>query len=405
MKPCIKHGVYAVMLFTAAANCSNSSPEALNIALTFTAGQSAEQIPVLIDIPQDYEQVNIWDVQAGSGEIPHSPFAQRIQAPDDESRKTVLLLNPEQSGIPERMQIRLSPSDEETVSAFDFRDDGKTGVTLTEESRPVFTYNYGMMLPEGVPEDRRRSSYLHPVYGLDGEILTDDFPEDHYHHRGIFWAWPHVTVNGDSSSLWDIRGVRQQFEKWLGWETGPVFARCGVSNGWYMGEKKIMREDVWITVFRSGGAGRIIDFHFTFTPIGAAVSLLGAEGKGYGGFNCRFAPFTDPVITTNEGIRGKDSDRLRFPWADLSAKFAGGNAFSGISIFDNPANPETPNTWTLRHYGFLNPAWPSLEIRTIEPGKPLSLEYRVLIHRGGAAEGKVSQAYSVYTNPPDAGME
>jgi sugar/nucleoside kinase (ribokinase family) len=36
-----------------------------------------------------------------------------------------------------------------------------------------------MVLPEGVPEDRRRSCYIHPIYGLDGQVLTDDFPKDH----------------------------------------------------------------------------------------------------------------------------------------------------------------------------------------------------------------------------------
>ena len=24
---------------------------------------------------------------------------------------------------------------------------------------------------------------------LDGDVLTEDFPEDHRHQRGVFWAW------------------------------------------------------------------------------------------------------------------------------------------------------------------------------------------------------------------------
>ena len=34
-----------------------------------------------------------------------------------------------------------------------------------------------------------RSHYVHPLYGLDGELLTEEFPSDHPHHCGIFWAW------------------------------------------------------------------------------------------------------------------------------------------------------------------------------------------------------------------------
>jgi hypothetical protein len=30
-----------------------------------------------------------------------------------------------------------------------------------------------------------RANYIHPLYGLDGEILTEDFPADHLHHRGL----------------------------------------------------------------------------------------------------------------------------------------------------------------------------------------------------------------------------
>jgi hypothetical protein len=31
-----------------------------------------------------------------------------------------------------------------------------------------------------------RSNYIHPLYDNDGEIITEDFPEDHLHHHGIF---------------------------------------------------------------------------------------------------------------------------------------------------------------------------------------------------------------------------
>lgn len=33
-----------------------------------------------------------------------------------------------------------------------------------------------------------RANYVHPLYDLDGHVLTEDFPKDHLHQRGIFWA-------------------------------------------------------------------------------------------------------------------------------------------------------------------------------------------------------------------------
>jgi hypothetical protein len=77
-----------------------------------------------------------------------------------------------------------------------------------EGDMPVLTYNFGMILKPGVPEDRRRSSYVHPLYAPDGTLLTDDFPADHLHHRGLSWMWPNVEVGAEHHSLWDIRGIK-----------------------------------------------------------------------------------------------------------------------------------------------------------------------------------------------------
>ena len=64
------------------------------------------------------------------------------------------------------------------------------------------------MLNEVAPANRiyarARSDYIHPLYGLNGEVLTRDWPVDHPHHRGIYWAWPEVdygTNRGDLHAL------------------------------------------------------------------------------------------------------------------------------------------------------------------------------------------------------------
>src|SRR5215204_623293 len=79
---------------------------------------------------------------------------------------------------------------------FRFTEVTTNSLELREGERPVFVYNHGIISRQGVPADRARSSYIHPLYGLDGEVLTDDFPTDHFHHRGLFWAWPHVKIGG-----------------------------------------------------------------------------------------------------------------------------------------------------------------------------------------------------------------
>ena len=103
---------------------------------------------------------------------------------------TYYLLLPPRSVPPEgTVELPCRPADPAPpVFAFTEREDKFLG--LIENGLPVLVYNYGIVTHAGVPEDRFRSSYVHPIYGIEGEILTDDFPADHHHHRGLFWAWP-----------------------------------------------------------------------------------------------------------------------------------------------------------------------------------------------------------------------
>jgi hypothetical protein len=133
------------------------------------------------------------------------------------------------------------------ADAFRFTEISDKSLGLFEGGRPVFVYNHGVMPPPaGVPADRARSTYVHPIYGLDGEVLTDDFPKDHYHHRGLFWSWPHVRIGDEHYDLWMLKGIEQRFERWLAREADAAGATLGVENGWYVGDRKVMREQVWL---------------------------------------------------------------------------------------------------------------------------------------------------------------
>ena len=288
-------------------------------------------------------------------------------------------------------------AEKEEPPAFRFEKAEGKYLRLFEGEKPVLTYNYGMLLKEGVAEDRRRSCYIHPVYGLGGEVLTDDFPADHLHHRGLCWVWPRVIVGEKEYDLWSLQGVEQKFVRWLGREAGGVSAKFGVENGWYVGEKKIVTERVVVRVFRAKEKGRAIEVLLTLEAAEGPVTLSGRPPvKGYGGFSFRFAPREETVLTTPAGKEAEDSNLKRYPWTDLSAKFGGSDAFSGVAIFDDPRNPGFPNGWTLRYYGFLGAAWPGLELYMLRPGHPLTLRYGVWVHRGGAEEGEVAAMYTAF---------
>jgi len=274
-------------------------------------------------------------------------------------------------------------------------------IALFEGNDPILVYNYADRLPAGVPERYRRACYMHPVYAPDGTVLTDDFPKDHYHHRGIFWSWPRMKARGKAVQTWHLEGIHQKHRQWLKRFVGSGAAHLDVVNEWRLDDGTCVgRETVRTTVYPADAVGRAIDVALTFEAIGGPVELLGAAGKGYGGFCFRFAPREDTVLTTDAGVQPRDSNNETPAWADLSARFGGKAGMSGAAIFVHPASSPKPRGWTLRHYGFLGPSWPHLQPYTLQPGVPVTLRYRVYVHRGNATAGKVAEAYERYTGAP-----
>jgi hypothetical protein len=273
------------------------------------------------------------------------------------------------------------------------QDGGK--LSLTEAGKPVLVFNYGLQLKEGVKEQFRRADYFHPIYDLDGVVITDDFPKDHFHHRGLFWGWPEVVVVGKTYDPWACVGIQQRFQRWLKRETRSNCAVLSVENGWFLGEQSVIRETVEARIHRATDTGRALDVTVTLEAEKEPVKMSGRRdgNKGYGGFTLRVAPRRDASVSLPTGRIEKDAIQVKALWADYSAKFGTGDAVSGVAIFDHPKNPAHPTTWMTRYYGVLNPTWPALETADLVPGKPVTLRYGLWIHRGDCAAGEVAKVH------------
>ena len=274
---------------------------------------------------------------------------------------------------------------------FRFRDVENKSIALEENGVPVFVYNYGMMLKPGVREDRTRCCYLHPVYAPNGAILTDDFPSDHLHHRGLHWAWPVVTVDGKVYDEWTIKGMHARFEKWNRKQAGKNSAVLSVTNGWYVENRKVVQEDVEITVHPATAGKRDLEFVIKLLALADDVTIRGTDegGKGYGGFNIRFAPRAGMRIDTATLADSPDSDLKPNQWAEFTGIFSGKKAGARITIDGDPAG------WCLRHYGFLGVDYPGLQAAKLDRKQPLTLKFRVSLLAGES--GPVKPAVLVYT--------
>lgn len=289
-----------------------------------------------------------------------------------------------------------------TETAFRFAPVDEKSLALYQGDRPVMVYNHGVLLKKGVPASFARSSYVHPIYGPDGEVITDDFPADHFHHRGLFWAWPHVKIGGKEYDNWAVKpGLATRFEKWLAREAGPSQAVLGVQNGWYRGETRVLDEQAWFRVLPAKAGRRAIDVELRLRPL-VPVTLSGAEGKSYGGLTLRFGPGkeSETEITVPAGRAGDDLYINHQPWTDLTRKWPGRKEPSGAAIFVAKDHPDYPPTWLTRHYGCLCLGWPGVEPKTLEPGKTVVLRYRVLVHRGTPDAATLGKAYAEYLAGP-----
>ena len=282
--------------------------------------------------------------------------------------------------------------------------DGRS-LKLLEGDRPVLVYNHGQIANEKVPKARPRGAYVHPVYGLDGEVLTDDFPADHVNHRGLYWAWPHVKIGDAELDSWNVKpGLETRFIKWTQRATRPDGAALGVENGWFVGDKQVMREQVRFDVQAASGDARAIDVTLAWTVLDEPVTLRGAEGKGYGGLALRFGPRKSTVITVPNGRAKEDLVMANLPWADLSGDLGGmPNALSGAAIFIHPSDRDTPHEWMTRAYGMLAAGWPGAKPRTIAKGETVTLRYRLWIHRGNPDAAEIGRAYEAYCATAPAG--
>ena len=277
------------------------------------------------------------------------------------------------------------------------------GLLFSESERPVLFYQE---TPKALDGKYRRANYAHPVYGLDGETMTQDFPEDHPHHRGVFWAWHQLLVNelraGDPWETTDFLAVVRSVEVA---DEGPVFATLKVNVLWTSSRyqdsagqpQPIVEENSTIRVFRSSQESQCLDFEIALKPLVTGLRLGGAENsRGYSGFTVRVKPPLEGVLHDSIGTLVQDRIGEASPWADYSGRFGDTDRVSGIAILSHPSLPQFPPKWVLRHYGMVNVAYPGRHAVAVPQNSLVVLRHRVVVHRGTQAQARIPDHQKIY---------
>lgn len=273
-----------------------------------------------------------------------------------------------------------------------------SGVSLADGDAPVLFYQ---RQPKSWNGRFERAHYVHPLYDLDGHELTEDFPADHRHHRGIFWAWHQTWIGdarvGDGWALqdfaWDVRDVRTSFDDAgatirvdVQWKSSKWLDAAGVP-------KPFVAEQATIRVGRRSGDARPIDFDIQLRALEPNVRIGGSEDeKGYGGFSPRLRLPKGVEFLGTSGLVEPQVGSIESPaWLDVTGKYGPGDALSGVAMLCHPSTPGFPERWILRRVGSMqNAVFPGREPVAIPATNPLRLRYRLMVHRGAAKPDQVA---------------
>ncbi len=271
--------------------------------------------------------------------------------------------------------------------------------TIREGERPVLAYNFRTVpVPEGVSGIYAvaRSDYIHPLYGPAGEILTEDYAEDHPHHRGIYWAWPEVTFRGTTHDLHALQGIFARPERLIGARDGEEVAEIEAENLWKWEDKQpIVRERVRIRAFPASRGVRIVDLRFSYTALVEGVTIARRGKKAYGGLNMRFSSRNDQRIARHTGT-------FQVPaapsWAELVGVPPGGKGPVGVVVLQDPANCQYPEDWVqYPALNWLQPAFPAAGTAyLLSQDRPLRLAYRLCIRSGEGLRIPLAELWAEY---------
>ena len=272
------------------------------------------------------------------------------------------------------------------------RQDSASGqIDISQNGRPVLRYNYktiepGEVLDKVTPANRiyarARSDYIHPLCGLQGEVLTRDWSPDHPHHRGIYWAWPEVDFGTNRGDLHALQKVFARPTGKIRLQSGPDYAEIAAENLWQWEDREpIVREQAIIRAYRATEQGRVIDLAFRFVALKDGVTLARRGTEHYGGLNIRMAtPASQDIAVHTDPSNAMP----RRAWSDLSGVFAGASAPSGLTVFQYQGNTDYPGDWVqYPHLSWCQPTFPAAGTRyALRRDQPLVLRYRLFVHAG-----------------------
>lgn len=255
----------------------------------------------------------------------------------------------------------------------------------------------------------QRGAYLHPLRTLAGRVITDDYPPNHIHHHGVWWAWTKTEFDGRTPDFWNMGGgtARVDFVALARTWNGPVHAGF-LSQHRFVDlsaprPEAVLNETWDVRVYNNAGNDVWI-FDLTATQECATAKPLKLPEYHYGGLGFRgnwaWNGKTNVDFLTSEGITDRVKGHgTRARWCDISGLIDGQRA--GITIMCHPENFRAPQPMRLHpsepFFCYTPQQGGDMEIT---PGKPYVSRYRFVVHDGPPDKALIERLWNDYAQPP-----
>lgn len=285
-------------------------------------------------------------------------------------------------------------------------------------------------VPAGTSEAFAHGAHLHPVYSPSGKLLTANHPPDHPHQRGIWMSWTKTEFGKGHPDFWNMGKDKSgkltgeiRFDKLLHHWSGPVHGGFTSTHRWLDhttgAEREVLMETWDLKAYHTmgrpdaaapdGGAkGKTASAGIFLLDLTSTQTVTGQEPLKlpkyhYGGLGVRGSALWDAVdkvtMLTSSGHDRKTGDATKARWVWLGGEVEG--VTTGITVLIHPHNFRFPQP--LR----LNPKNPQLCVApsadgdwSIEPGKPLVLQYRIVLMDGKPDAAELERLWIDYAQPP-----
>jgi hypothetical protein len=276
-------------------------------------------------------------------------------------------------------------------------------------------WEYLTRKPEGIGLTSPSAACFHPVNTPSGETITSIAPDDHPHHRGIFFGWQdsefREPANFDNYGPnrpqrgWNLR--RADFWGWGEYSPreGRVvqnrdiklvkadmeYAEVEIHNDWLVPRDRKMLDETDTVAVRERDGVFVLDFDYRLTP---AVDYF-LDRSAFGGFDVQCRKDGESYYTNAKGkVTLPDphysAPELNWPaadWYGYVITLRNGKTLGAV-VVDHPRNPAS--TWhNSSHLWMLNPTITGGGPITIQGGATLRLRYRVIVHDGATPAAKV----------------